>query len=246
MNDHRRTRVANAYYSLFMAIGNVLGYATGAYSGWYKVLPFTMNSACDINCANLKAAFLLDVIFIIITTYVSVTAIHEQPGTAHAHHDEGRESQEAFFWEMFGTFKFLPGPVWLILFIVSLTWVGWFPFILFDTDWMGREIYRGDPTGDLKYSDGVRMGAFGLMLNSVILGITSVFMENLCRRWGSGFIWGVSNIVMFLCFLAMLVLSFVAAQAEYAADGSPPNGIIIAALVIFSILGMPLAVSYNT
>ncbi|KAI3736525.1 hypothetical protein L2E82_26350 [Cichorium intybus] len=243
-NDHRRTRVANAYYSLFMAIGNVLGYATGAYSGWYKVLPFTMNSACDINCANLKAAFLLDVIFIIITTYVSVTAIHEQPGAAH---DSGDSShpQEAFFWEMFGTFKYLPGPVWLILFIVSLTWIGWFPFILFDTDWMGREIYRGDPNGDLKYSDGVRMGAFGLMLNSVVLGVTSVFMENLCRRWGSGFIWGVSNIVMFLCFLAMLVLSFVASQTEYGVDGSPPNGIVIAGLVIFAILGMPLAVTYS-
>ncbi|KAI3732940.1 hypothetical protein L1987_64152 [Smallanthus sonchifolius] len=67
LQDHRRTRVANAYYSLFMAVGNVRGYATGAYSGWYKVFPFTFNSSCDINCANLKAAFLLDVIFIICT-----------------------------------------------------------------------------------------------------------------------------------------------------------------------------------
>lgn len=247
VNDNRRTRVANAYYSLFMAIGNVLGYATGAYSGWYKILPFTMNSACDINCANLKAAFLLDVVFIIITTYVSVTAIHEQPGTSSRDviGEESSHPQEAFFWEMFGTFKYLPGPVWLILFVVSLCWIGWFPFILFDTDWMGREIYRGDPTGDLKYSDGVRMGAFGLMLNSVILGITSVFMENLCRRWGSGFIWGISNILMFLCFLAMLVLSYVASQTEYAIDGSPPNGLVIASLVIFAILGMPLAVTYS-
>ncbi|XP_076902260.1 sucrose transport protein SUC4-like [Bidens hawaiensis] len=244
--DHRRTRVANAYYSLFMAVGNILGYATGAYSAWYKVLPFTLNASCDINCANLKSAFLIDVIFIIFTTYISVTAIHEQPITSihDAINQESSHPQEAFFWEMFGTFKYLPRPVWLILFATSLTWIGWFPFTLFDTDWMGREIYGGDPNGDQKYSDGVRMGAFGLLLNSVILGITSLFMENLCRRFGSGFIWGISNFIMFICFLAMLLLSFVASNTDYGSDGVP-NGIVIAALVIFAILGMPLAVTYS-
>lgn len=49
--------------------------------------------------------------------------------------------------------------------------VSWFPFFLFDTDWMGREVYHGDPNGDpsesLAYQNGVREGAFGLLLNSV-------------------------------------------------------------------------------
>lgn len=69
--------MANAYFSLFMAVGNVLGYATGAYSGWYKIFPFTVTSACSINCANLKAAFYVDVAFIVITTYVSISAAQE-------------------------------------------------------------------------------------------------------------------------------------------------------------------------
>lgn len=47
----------------------------------------------------------------------------------------------------------------------------WFPFFLFDTDWMGREVYHGDPNGDqsevVAYQSGVREGAFGLLLNSV-------------------------------------------------------------------------------
>nr|CAB3466655.1 unnamed protein product [Digitaria exilis] len=38
-NDPRRTRIANAYFSLFMALGNILGYATGAYSG---CIPYAM------------------------------------------------------------------------------------------------------------------------------------------------------------------------------------------------------------
>jgi hypothetical protein len=58
--------------------------------------------------------------------------------------------------------------VCLFLFVLQLSW---FPFFLFDTDWMGREVYHGDPNGNLSerkaYDDGVREGAFGLLLNSV-------------------------------------------------------------------------------
>lgn len=49
--------------------------------------------------------------------------------------------------------------------------LSWFPFFLFDTDWMGREVYHGDPKGNpaqfRAYDEGVREGAFGLLLNSV-------------------------------------------------------------------------------
>nr|CAA76367.1 sucrose/H+ symporter [Daucus carota]CAA76368.1 sucrose/H+ symporter [Daucus carota]CAC19688.1 sucrose/proton symporter [Daucus carota] len=251
-NDARRTRVANAYFSLFMAIGNVLGYATGAYSGWYKVFPFSLTSSCTINCANLKSAFYIDIIFIIITTYISISAAKERPrissqdgpqfsedGTAQSGHIE-----EAFLWELFGTFRLLPGSVWVILLVTCLNWIGWFPFILFDTDWMGREIYGGEPNQGQSYSDGVRMGAFGLMMNSVVLGITSVLMEKLCRIWGSGFMWGLSNILMTICFFAMLLITFIAKNMDYGTN-PPPNGIVISALIVFAILGIPLAITYS-
>ncbi|KAF3447436.1 hypothetical protein FNV43_RR12622 [Rhamnella rubrinervis] len=251
--DHRRTRVANAYFSLFMAVGNVLGYATGSYSGWFKIFPFTLTSACNVNCANLKSAFILDIIFIAITIYISISAAQELPlgssdSAAPFTEETGQSShaQEAFLWELFGTFRYFPRPVWIILVVTALTWIGWFPFILYDTDWMGREIYGGEPNDGQNYSSGVRMGSFGLMINSIILGITSLFMEKLCRKWGAGFIWGVSNILMFLCFLAILVVTYVANNMGYVEHhDSPPVGIVVAALVIFSILGVPLAITYS-
>lgn len=110
---------------------------------------------------------------------------------------------------------------------------------------MGREIYHGEPNEGQSYSDGVRMGSFGLMLNSVFLGVTSLLMEKLCRKWGAGFTWGLSNILMSLCFISMLVISYIASHVEYGNDG-PPTGIVIAALVVFAILGVPLAVSFST
>lgn len=250
--DHRRTRVANAYFSLFMAVGNVLGYATGAYSGWYKIFPFTHTTACNANCANLKSAFLIDIVFIAITTYVSISAAQEVPlgtsvrSTPFVEDGPGASSdtQEAFLWELFGTFSYFSGPIWVILIVTALTWIGWFPFLLFDTDWMGREIYGGKPNEGQNYSNGVRMGALGLMLNSVVLGITSVLMEKLCSKWGAGFVWGISNILMALCFLGMLVITYVAKSYSYAGHALPPDGIVIAALLLFTILGIPLAVSH--
>ncbi|MCI22348.1 SUCrose transport protein SUC4-like, partial [Trifolium medium] len=156
------------------------------------------------------------------------------------------ETEEAFMWELFGTFKYFSTPIWIVLSVTALTWIGWFPFILFDTDWMGREIYGGDPNGGLIYDNGVRMGALGLLLNSVVLGVTSLLMERLCRKRGAGFVWGISNIFMALCFIAMLVLTYAANSIGYVSKGQPPpTGIVIAALAIFTILGFPLAVSYS-
>jgi solute carrier family 45, member 1/2/4 len=224
-----------------MALGNILGFATGSYRGWYNIFPFTMTSACRINCANLKSAFILDIIVLATTTFITVTSVQESayvsPEDSNAH-----ETQEAFLWELFGSFKYFSLPVWMVLIVTALTWIGWFPFILFDTDWFGREVYHGDPDNGLIYHDGVGMGSFGLVLNSVVLGFTSVVLERLCRKWGAGLVWGVSNIIMCFCFSAMLVIAYVAGNVDYGPNGLPPSGILIASLVVFAILGAPLAV----
>ncbi|KAL6952870.1 sugar transporter protein [Sarracenia purpurea var. burkii] len=249
--DHRRNRVANAYFSLFMAVGNVLGFATGSYSDWYKIFSFTVTSACDPDCANLKSAFLLHVAFIAITTYISILAADELPLNHEFSHlseeipEQSSHAQEAFLWELFATFRYLSRPIWIILLVTALTWMGWFPFLLFDTDWMGREIYGGEPNEGQNYSRGVRMGAFGLMLNSVVLGLTSLLMEKLCRKLGTGVVWGISNILMSLCFVSMLIITHIANNAREAGDNQSPDGVVAAALVVFAILGFPLAITYS-
>ncbi|VFQ63642.1 unnamed protein product [Cuscuta campestris] len=246
--DHRRTRVANAYFSLFMAAGNILGCATGSFSGWHKIFPFTLSDACAVNCANLKTAFLLDIVFIAIATYISLSAVKEQPLDSYCNEDSEQSSthgqEEPFLWELFGTFKYFPGTVWVVLLVTALTWITWFPFTLYDTDWVGREIYGGEPNGT-NYSNGVRMGSLGLMLNSVVMGLTSVFVEKLCAKRGPGFAWGVCNIVLSLCFIAMLVITAIRNHMDIGSDDPPPNAIVIAVLLVFTILGVPLSITYS-
>ncbi|CAL9775590.1 unnamed protein product [Musa acuminata subsp. burmannicoides] len=251
--DRRQTRVANVYFSLFMALGNVLGFATGSYSRWFSIFLFIVTTACSINCANLKSAFLLDVVFLMIITTVSVLSAKEIPlssasgvmdcaGEAQAQLNDGHE---AFLWELVCSCKYLTLPIWTVLIVTALTWIGWFPFILFDTDWVGQEMCKGNPNEGKNYQTGVRMGATGLMLNSIVVGCTSVVLEKLCRKWGAGLTWGIANIFMFLWFLAMLIISSLAKNVEYPEDGLPPDGVVIAALVIFTVLGAPLEVTYT-
>ncbi|KAK8938104.1 Sucrose transport protein SUT2 [Platanthera guangdongensis] len=245
--DHRRTRVANAYYSLFMALGSVLGYAAGSFSAWFKILPFTFTSYCNRDCANLKSVFLVDVLLLALTTYFSVSSVKEIPlnSRASSNIDEETPAQEAFFWELLGVFRYVTSPIWIILIATALNWIGWFPFTLFDTDWMGREIYRGDPNKGQGYHTGVRMGAFGLMMNSIVLGFTSIMLEKICRKFGSGLVWGISSIVLSFCLGAMLIITAIVKDMEFSSKGLPPTVIVVAALFTFTVLGMPLAITYS-
>ncbi|CAN6458875.1 unnamed protein product [Victoria cruziana] len=255
--DPRRARRANAYYSLFMAVGNILGFATGSYSSWFKIFPFTLTPACDINCANLKSAFLLGLVILALTTCMTFTAAAEAPLNVSNHvldssghvTFEQEEPGEPSFCELFGSLRHLSRPMLLIMLVTGLMWLGWFPFLLFDTDWMGREVYKGVPSGSDAvhnyYYVGVRIGAFGLLLNSVVLGLTSLVVERVCRKWGTALVLGVSNLIMSFCFWLMLFISFIARKMQFHEPGLPPKGIVIAALGIFSLLGFPLAITYS-
>lgn len=70
-------------------------------------------------------------------------------------------------------FKSFTKPMWILLFVTCLNWLAWFPFFLFDTDWVGTEIYGGKVEGNANekriYDLGVRAGSLGLMINSIVL-----------------------------------------------------------------------------
>nr|AYU70942.1 sucrose transporter 1 [Ginkgo biloba] len=274
--NQRRTRSANALFSLFMAVGNVLGFAAGSYSKWYKLLPFTRTVACDVNCANLKSAFFIAIIVTITATILSISSVPERrwsplserkpiipapcasaPQDAKAEaiakagdvqDDDDEELSEAFIWELFTAFWDLPHSMWYLLLVTALTWIAWFPFLLFDTDWMGREVYRGEPSGHSAFSSlydqGVRAGAFGLMLNAIMLGATSLMVDFLAGKFGPRLLWAMANLILSVS-LACTGLITKAAEVYTNEPSSPPAAVKISAMVLFSVLGVPLAVTYS-
>uniref|UniRef100_A0A2N9I8L8 Uncharacterized protein n=1 Tax=Fagus sylvatica TaxID=28930 RepID=A0A2N9I8L8_FAGSY len=253
-NDQKRMRTANSLYSFFMAVGNVLGFAAGSYTHLYKLFPFTMTKACDVYCANLKSCFFLSITLLLILTTLALTAVKEEivskpePGTEDS--DDSSASGAPFFGDIMNAFKELQRPMWVLLLVTCLNWIAWFPFLLFDTDWMGREVYGGKAgkghDGKM-YDHGVRTGALGLMLNSVVLGFMSLGVEFLARGIGGvKRLWGIVNFLLALCLGFTVLITKLAESARH--DGvaaPPPGGVKAGALALFAVLGVPLAVTYS-
>ncbi|XP_010503136.1 PREDICTED: sucrose transport protein SUC8-like isoform X1 [Camelina sativa] len=247
--DARKTRTANAAFSFFMAVGNVLGYAAGSYSHLHKIFPFTMTKSCDIYCANLKSCFFLSITLLLVVTIISLWYVEDKPWSPKA--DSNEEKKTPFFGELFGAFKVMKKPMWMLLITTSLNWIAWFPFLLFDTDWMGREVYGGSSEGDdnMKrlYNQGVTVGALGLMLNSIVLGFFSLGIEGISRKIGAKRLWGAVNIILAVC-LAMTVLVSKKAEEHRKTAGAlalPTDSIKGGALALFAILGIPLAITFS-
>ncbi|KAI3837837.1 hypothetical protein MKX03_029184 [Papaver bracteatum] len=262
--DQRRTRTANAFYSFFMAVGNILGFAAGSYTNLYKFLPFSITEACDVYCANLKTCFFMAVILLLTLTTIALTSIQEKPITASSlsssssisispstindvEMDEEAEANIAFVREMVKALRDLPRPMWVLLLVTCLNWIGWFPFLLFDTDWMGREVYGGKIGEGKQYGDGVRAGSFGLMFNSVVLGFTSLGVEWLAKKVGGvKRLWFFVNPVLSIGLASTVWITKLAESSRAGPDEDyPALGVRISALALFAVLGVPLAVTYS-
>ncbi|KAI3983516.1 hypothetical protein MKX01_038936 [Papaver californicum] len=303
LSGHDQRNSSNAIFCSWMAVGNILGFSSGASGNWHKWFPFLKTQACCEACANLKAAFLVAVIFLMLCTLITLYFAKEVPlekpayvsdsaplldssqqfvngnlnSNSHASgmntvvgwskdespklpdikNEDDRietftDSPGAVLVNLLTSMRHLPPAMNSVLLVMALTWLSWFPFFLFDTDWMGREVYHGNPNGtsDEKhaYDQGVREGAFGLLLNSVVLGISSILIEPMCRRMGSSIVWAMSNFVVFLCMGATAIISLCSVveysrRVEGVIGGNP--AIRIASLVVFAILGFPLSITYS-
>ncbi|XP_068332242.1 sucrose transport protein SUC3-like [Pyrus communis] len=304
---------ANAVFCSWMAFGNILGFSAGASGNWHRWFPFLLSRACCEACGNLKAAFLIAVIFLTLCTLVTIFFAEEVPLTTYQQnplsdsaplledpqlnpqqsrlelsklkHDkqvidkangsrtdyEGNmnlkeaiskveedkngdfnDGPGAVLVNLLTSLRHLPPAMHSVLIVMAFTWLSWFPFFLFDTDWMGREVYHGDPNGNSAkvqaYDQGVREGAFGLLLNSVVLGISSFLIEPMCQRMGARLVWAMSNFIVFACMAGTAIISLISVGEyskgiEHVIGGN--QSIRIASLIVFALLGFPLAITYS-
>ncbi|CAN8270638.1 unnamed protein product [Cochlearia groenlandica] len=250
--DAKKTRVANALFSFFMAVGNILGYAAGSYTNLHKMLPFAMTESCDIYCANLKTCFFLSITLLLVVTVTSLCYVKDKQWSPSSEEDRENSSCFSLFGEIFRAFKGMKRPMRMLLIVTALNWIAWFPFLLYDTDWMGREVYGGNSEGNDEskkvYSRGVQAGAMGLMFNSIVLGFVSLGIEWVGGKLGGvKRLWGIVNFIL-AAGLAMTVL--ITKQAEHhrsiagALAGVSPS-VRAGAFSLFAVLGIPLAITYS-
>ncbi|CAA0809811.1 Sucrose transport protein SUC2 [Striga hermonthica] len=249
--NEQKISTGNALFSFFMAVGNVLGYAAGSYTKLHQIFPFSKTTACNVYCANLKSCFIISAALLLTLTIISLTFVRDVAATNKAATDEAAATAEGGNGKKFnilGALKNLPRPMWILMLVTCLNWVAWFPFLLFDTDWMGREVYGGE-VGDRVYDRGVRAGALGLMLNSVVLGFSSLGVQALASGLGRvKKMWGGVNFVLAVCLGMTVLVTKLAEHAREAAGGFlevPPVGVKAGSLAIFAVLGVPLSVTFS-
>ncbi|XAR62645.1 hypothetical protein NMG60_11017485 [Bertholletia excelsa] len=248
-DNHRRTRNANATYSFFTAVGSVLGYAAGSYSRLHNLLPFTSTEACNVYCANLKSCFLISVTLLLTVTILALIIVREIPISKAEQDIEEKKGIKTvpFFGDLISALKQFPKPMWMLLLVMALASVAWFGFLLYDTDWMGREVYGGK-VGNALYASGVHAGSLGLMLMAAVAGVTSLGVVFLVRGVrGGNLMWGTTNILLAIC-LALTVL--ISKESESvrrhgSVGGGPSVGVKAGALTLFAILGVPQAITFT-
>ncbi|XP_054825415.1 sucrose transport protein-like [Prosopis cineraria] len=255
--DHRKTRTANGFFSFFMAVGNVLGYAAGADGKLYKSFAFTKTKACNEYCANLKSCFFISIALLTFLTAIAMFYVKEKPLQSQKGGNEGDDSVAEgsgglpCFGQMLGSFHELKRPMWILLGVTCLNWIAWFPFLMFDTDWMAKEVYGGKVGEGKAYDKGVHAGSLGLMLNSVVLGAVSLGVEVMARAVGGvKRLWGIVNILLAACLASTVLITKLAEHSRRYAPGSndplpPTAGVNGAALSLFALLGIPLAITYS-
>ncbi|QCD94356.1 hypothetical protein DEO72_LG5g2440 [Vigna unguiculata] len=250
--DQQKTRIANALFSFFMAVGNVLGYAAGSYDNLHKIFPFTETEACNVFCANLKSCFFFSIILLLALCIIVLACVNDPQFTPPYEETNAEEAENSHFscfcGELCIAFKGLKKPMWMLMLVTAVTWIAWFPYVLFDTDWMGREVYGGE-VGEKAYNAGVHAGSLGLMLNSVVLAVASLGVEPLGRLVGGvKWLWAIVNVILAVC-MAMTVPIAKIAQHQRALNpaliGNPSMDVKVGALAFFCVLGIPLAVTYS-
>jgi len=238
-------RIANAFFSFFMAVGNVLGYAAGSLGHLYKILPFTKTHGCDIYCANLKSCFLIDIVFLLTVVIIALTTVSEPQ------FEKSSDHEDPFFDQVKSAFRNLGRPMWLLFLVTALNWIAWFPYLLFNTDWVGKEVYGGKVEGASEaqkkvYDHGVRAGSLGLMLTAATLGFMSLAIDPLSKLLGGARkLWGVVNFILAAGLALTVLVTKMAERARKSAPpGSlPPRDVRAGTLTLFAAMGIPQAVS---
>eukprot|EP01114_Cavostelium_apophysatum_P015020 TRINITY_DN4012_c1_g1_i1.p2 TRINITY_DN4012_c1_g1~~TRINITY_DN4012_c1_g1_i1.p2 ORF type:complete len:252 (-),score=58.83 TRINITY_DN4012_c1_g1_i1:44-799(-) len=133
----------------------------------------------------------------------------------------------------------MPRPVVRLAITTFFTWVGWFTFFLYITTWMAVNIYGGDPVAPDDspqknlFDQGVRNGAFALILNSAVSMVFSLLCPPLIRWVGLRVIWFFALVVMVAClFMPLFVKSKVAADILIAAYGVPWTIVLVAPFLV--------------
>jgi len=104
----------------------------------------------------------------------------------------------------------MPTEVSRVCAVQFFSWIAWFTFILFITDWVGEAVFGGDPyapedsPAKNAFDDGVRHGALALGCNAILTILMSAALPKIVKTIGIRIVFFSSQIILATC----LILTF--------------------------------------
>eukprot|EP00903_Cladosiphon_okamuranus_P005670 g5633.t1 len=146
-------------------------------------------------------------------------------------------SPSSFKENVFDMALFYDVPGWLlpVCLLIFHAWVGWFAIIIFGSDWVGVNVFGGDPSASndderrKAYEDGVSWASVGLALQAIVvtaMGCGPVTRLVRCAGFRGAFLTGV--VIQTTCLVCAAFLR-------------PNTAGRVLSLGVFAILGVPLA-----
>lgn len=203
----------NAYFALATGIGNCSGSLLGSLrlTAYLPFFPGDLQALYTFAAVILIITMTITVVFTKETSLIprNVSVSHSSPPPTTTY--ESVESQSlarprysAQSSNLIKAARKAPHPFWPTFTVQCFIWFGWFTLYVFGTSWVGAEVYNGSfdapegtPSRDL-YDAGVRVGNFGLALQSVVTVFISLFLPYLIVTTSAQFIYAISSILFAL------------------------------------------------
>ncbi|KAJ3446967.1 hypothetical protein M0812_07770 [Anaeramoeba flamelloides] len=104
----------------------------------------------------------------------------------------------------------MPRKMFILCMIYFFSWLAFFPFQIYMTDYMGKVVYKGDPNADKNsqayqnYQRGVRKGALTFALMSIVSCFFSLIIETMAKRIGIRLTYFISQLLAGVCLVLTL------------------------------------------
>lgn len=76
--DDSQQELANAVFSIWLAVGNITGYVAG-FIPWQHAFSALQTDACGEGCTSLRICFVIAMSLVIITCTITITSAKEKP-----------------------------------------------------------------------------------------------------------------------------------------------------------------------
>lgn len=234
-------------FCLWGSMGVILGCAAGATGKWPEWFPWLKTEACCGVCANIKGAFIGSVVLIVITMTLTMIFADEQP----IEKKDVDTSSAHSFSNPFKCLKNMSPSTTQLFILTGVSWLALYPFFIYNTDWMGREIYHGNPRGSKEklqmYTNGFRQGCIGLILSVIGRTVTTGFIPQLCHKLTARTLWALSNFLLCLLMLGAVIISLLSTNEHRKSSRhgltEPDQTLAAVALAIFALVGISGAIT---